>query len=125
MIQKNTTIYLFNIMDKIAGPWIIVNDGPYSDVKQRYVLRSVPDQLQLVEYYIPSDFWKQYGNYYWKINDPELRELTDKFSPCKNKSQFSPVGGFVDNQTQAREILEGLLKFAGYKIVDDKYSVLT
>lgn len=109
--------------DKIAGPWVlesVPSRGPGS-IDECYIIRSVPDKEQLALYYVPMG-WD--SNYYWTIVHPDLRVLADKYPACSNPSQFSPTGGFVDTQTQARDIIEGLLKLAGYRLVDNKLAVL-
>lgn len=115
------------VVGKFAGPWVIEDAtarrasglGPDTEA---YVIRSIPQNKILVMYYVPIG-WKR--NFYWSVYDDELRSLCENFEPCNNPSQFSPTGGFVDTKTEAREILEAVLKAAEYKLTDSKFSILT
>jgi len=125
----NTTV------DTVCGPWVIEQIesivGLYTGLEsivglntgQQYAIYSVPSHKLLAKYYftVKTDP-KETKTLYFTFTDFNLRKLANEMGYVEAVG-FS--GGYVTYQTEARTIIETVLKKACYRIVDPKFATLT
>lgn len=116
---------------KITTPWefILKKELNYSpkNIENEYVnkkhfkIYDFKTKETLGTYYETSG-WDY--KWFWHIYNLNLKTFCKEIDICHNDSQFSPSGGFTDNETEAREMVEAVLKYGGYRILDKKYEII-